>query len=44
MIQLPPGFNVTQLFVEFGQVGAPIVGVAVLIACFFVITKVGRRL
>lgn len=43
MIQLPPGFNVTQLFAEFGQVGAPIVGVAVLIACFVIITKAGKR-
>ena len=44
MIQLPPNFNVIQLFAEFGQVGAPIVGVAVLIACFVVITKTGKRI
>ncbi len=44
MIQLPPDFNVSQLFAEFAQVGVPLVGVAVLIACFVVITKTSKRL
>ena len=44
MIQLPPGFDVGQFFLDLLKVGVPIVSVAALIAGFVVISKTLKRL
>jgi len=37
MIQLPEGFDATALFNDFFELAAPFVGIALLIACGFLI-------
>lgn len=39
MIQLPEGFNASALFTEFFQLAAPFAGIALLVACAFLINR-----
>ena len=39
MIQLPDGFAASTLFAEFFQIAAPFAGIAMLIACGFLINR-----
>jgi hypothetical protein len=43
MIQLPDGFNASALFTELLQVAAPFAGIALLVACGFLITKMLKK-
>jgi hypothetical protein len=43
MIQLPDGFQAATLFSEFFHLAAPFAGIAMLIACGFLITRLLRK-
>lgn len=43
MIQLPDGFNAAALFIEFFHLAAPFAGIALLIACGFLISSMLRN-
>ena len=40
MIQIPDGFNASTLFAEFFHLAAPFAGIALLIACGFLINRI----
>ena len=43
MIQLPSGFSASTLFSELFQLAAPFVGIAFLIGCGVLITRILKR-
>ena len=43
MIQLPEGFNAADLFTELFHLAAPFAGIALLIACGFLISTMLRN-
>lgn len=43
MIQLPEGFNASDLFTELLQVAAPFAGIALLVACGFLIVNMLKK-
>lgn len=43
MIQLPQGFDAASLFTELMQLAAPFAGIAMLIACGFLINRMLRK-
>jgi len=44
MIQLPAGFNAANLFTEFFELAAPFAGIAMLIACGFLIANILKKM
>jgi len=44
MIQLPPGFDVSLLFSELFTLSTPFVGIAFLIGCGFLFSKILARI
>lgn len=44
MIQLPEGFDAAALFAEFFSLAAPFVSIAALIASFYLISRIFKKM
>jgi len=43
MIQLPEGFDAAELFAEFFSLASPFIGIAALIASFYLINRILKK-